>query len=175
MGNSLDKVLPDVYIGSMAGADKECIDSHKITHVVSVCEKHKYIFDGVSYLLIEVDDVERSALSIHFDKALAFIHGARKDGGIVLIHCMAGISRSSTVTLAYLMAATGLSLDECFAALKSARSCVRPNEGFWKQLKAFEKNELEAARAKLQPLPSREEDEACLKSLIAQAKEPGTN
>ena len=55
----------------------------------------------------------------------------------VLVHCHAGISRSASIVLAYLVQAHGLSLAAAWDKL-SARRKVAPNSGFWKQLVAFE-------------------------------------
>lgn len=56
----------------------------------------------------------------------------------VVVNCYAGISRSSTIVIAYLMAKNRWSLEESINFVKSRRSIVNPNEGFIKQLKNIE-------------------------------------
>ncbi len=46
----------------------------------------------------------------HFDEVCGFIRRAIEGKGRVLVHCAAGISRSSTLTLAYLMRGEGMRL-----------------------------------------------------------------
>jgi protein-tyrosine phosphatase len=59
--------------------------------------------DHVPYsLYIPGEDHENYDISIHFDTASNFIHQSRQETNI-LVHCMAGISRSVTLVLAYLM------------------------------------------------------------------------
>ena len=58
----------------------------------------------------------------------------------ILFHCYAGISRSSTVAIAYLMKVYGLSLGEAFQLAQMKRSIVRPNPGFANALQAFINN-----------------------------------
>ena len=70
---------------------------------------------------------------------LVFSESVRQDEGKVLVHCYAGISRSATVCLAYLMQTQRLTLDKAFTLLKSHRSKVNPNLNFMTQLAEFER------------------------------------
>lgn len=71
------------------------------------------------------------------------------DGGVILIHCMAGISRSTTVTCVYLMTATTLSMNDVMKALKLKRDVVNPNQGFVKQMREYEREKLPKERIRL--------------------------
>lgn len=54
------------------------------------------------------------------------------------MHCFAGISRSATVCIGYLMWKLNLSLGAAYSLVEGARACTQPNEGFQKQLEIFE-------------------------------------
>ena len=56
----------------------------------------------------------------------------------VLVHCLAGISRSATIMMAYLMKATGKSLQEVFIYTKDKRAEIKPNRNFIQTLLDFE-------------------------------------
>ena len=58
----------------------------------------------------------------------------------VLIHCSAGISRSPTLVLAYMMKKHRLSFDEAFEKMRKLRSIVDPNVSFIFQLREWEKS-----------------------------------
>lgn len=56
----------------------------------------------------------------------------------VLVHCLAGVSRSVTITLAYLMFARGLGLNDAFTFVRARKPDVSPNFHFMEQLHTFE-------------------------------------
>lgn len=67
-----------------------------------------------------------------FKRCFEFINFAISSGGKVLVHCYAGISRSATVVIAYLMSTQDKSFREAYDFVKSKRSEINPNEGFIK-------------------------------------------
>lgn len=48
----------------------------------------------------------------------------------VLVHCQAGVSRSPSVVIAFLMSHLGLSYSEAKEFVKKKRSCIAPNKRF---------------------------------------------
>ena len=67
------------------------------------------------------------------------LENARKKNGRVLVHCVAGISRSVTVTMSYIMQEMAYSLNEAFDYVKQRKSDISPNFGFMGQLLEFQK------------------------------------
>lgn len=59
-------------------------------------------------------------------------------GGKVLVHCEAGISRSPTICMAYIMRTQQLRLDAAFDVIKQRRDVISPNFSFMGQLLQFE-------------------------------------
>ncbi|KAL0162868.1 hypothetical protein M9458_042264, partial [Cirrhinus mrigala] len=62
----------------------------------------------------------------------------KDSNGRVLVHCQAGISRSATICLAYLMKKKRVRLEEAFEFVKQRRSIISPNFSFMGQLLQFE-------------------------------------
>lgn len=52
----------------------------------------------------------------------------------MVVNCSAGVSRSATVVLAWLMSRKEMNLYDAFHFLRSKRRFVYPNKGFWSLL-----------------------------------------
>lgn len=59
---------------------------------------------------------------------------------------VAGVSRSVTLVVAYIMTVTDCGWVEALAAVRSARPCAGPNLGFLRQLEEFENTQLAEVR-----------------------------
>lgn len=66
-------------------------------------------------MIILADDIEHFNLAKHFDKMIEFIHANRLEGRNILIHCFAGISRSSTACISYMMQEMGYTYKNALA------------------------------------------------------------
>jgi hypothetical protein len=72
------------------------------------------------------------------EAAVEFMNTALSGGGSVLVHCAAGVSRSSTVVAAWLLANNlAPSPAEAIEVMRAARPIVSPNESFAEQLECF--------------------------------------
>jgi atypical dual specificity phosphatase len=69
----------------------------------------------------------------------------------VLVHCLAGMSRSATIVIAYLLATTPMTTDEATEFVRSKRSIIRPNYGFTKQLEQYERRHFSSAEKTNRP------------------------
>lgn len=87
-------------------------------------------------------DTPDQNLSQYFSVCNDFIHAARLRDGNVLIHCLAGMSRSVTVAVAYIMTCSNLNWKEALKVVRAGRAVANPNLGFQTQLQDFEMNRL---------------------------------
>lgn len=67
-----------------------------------------------------------------------FIDGSLQNGGKVLVHGNAGISRSAAFVIAYIMETFGMKYRDAFAYVQERRFCINPNAGFVHQLQEYE-------------------------------------
>lgn len=165
MGNTLDKVDEGLYIsGASALEDTARLQSEGITHILNAASEELYSFvfgrsatntleefqSMFTIKCLECDDRPSENLSGHFADIADFIEVGRAAGGVV-VHCAAGISRSTTSLAAYLMIKEHLSLDAALHKVHLARQHVHPNDGFWRQLRDLE-SVLIAQGFELEPL-----------------------
>jgi atypical dual specificity phosphatase len=72
------------------------------------------------------------------DKIISLIHVLIIEGKNVFVHCGAGVSRSVSVVIAYLIKYNNMKYDQAFNLIKSIRWFIKPNSGFVEQLKQYE-------------------------------------
>lgn len=90
-----------------------------------------------AHMMFVLDDVPSTDLSTHFERCHAFIESAMARGKRVLVHCLAGISRSPTIVCAHLMLKYGMNAIGALDAVRRARPFVEPNPAFCCQLMAL--------------------------------------
>lgn len=81
-----------------------------------------------------MEDTTDEELAPFLQKAFEFIEEQRQTKN-VLVHCIAGVSRSATIIAYYLMKKYALNVEESIEIIKKSRQIVRPNIGFYRQLK----------------------------------------
>ncbi|KAL6479976.1 hypothetical protein MHYP_G00110090 [Metynnis hypsauchen] len=142
------EILPFLYLGSAYHASrKDMLDMLGITALINVsanCPNH--FEDHYQYKSIPVEDNHKADISSWFNEAIEFIDSVRNKGGRVFVHCQAGISRSATICLAYLMRTNRVKLDEAFEFVKQRRSIISPNFSFMGQLLQFESQVLASSK-----------------------------
>lgn len=94
--------------------------------------------EGVESYRIPVSDDNKEELSPYFDEVGAKLDEVAKRDQVAICHCMAGVSRSATLVLAYLIKYGGLSLESAYQELRSRRFVARPNLNFLRQLSNYE-------------------------------------
>ncbi|XP_007548796.1 dual specificity protein phosphatase 22-B [Poecilia latipinna] len=147
MGNGINKVLPDLYLGNFKDArDREQLARNNITHILSVHECAAPMLPEMTYLCLTATDIPSQDLTQHFKESITFMHECRLKGEGCLVHCLAGVSRSVTLVIAYIMTLTGLGWQDALNAVRVVRPCANPNLGFQRQLQEFEDTQAEEFR-----------------------------
>ena len=136
------EILPHLYLGCRKVA--ACLPSlreNQITRILNVTSSVPNQFediDGFVYKQIAVEDSHEVDMIKHLPEAFCFIEEAKNRGEKVLVHCHAGMSRSVTVIIAYLMKFYHYSLDNAFDFVKSRKQNISPNFSFMGQLIEYE-------------------------------------
>lgn len=73
------------------------------------------------YYQVPVLDKGDIDLKHYFDEVADLIEQVRQSDGCTMVHCVAGVSRSASLCLAYLIKHTGMTLREAFAHVRLVR------------------------------------------------------
>lgn len=160
-GVDCDEVYPNIYIGDAGAAkNKHYLKRIGITHVLNTAEgnrfgmvntsKDYYKDTNIKYLGVQLLDLPMTNISVHFQETADFIESSVRSGGKVLVHCLMGMSRSSTCVLSYLMIKEGLTATEALRRVRLHRD-IRPNDGFLHQLAELD-NKLRRERGRMASL-----------------------
>ncbi|KAF2885666.1 hypothetical protein ILUMI_20517 [Ignelater luminosus] len=137
------KILPYLFLGNAANSeDRQALARHSIQYVLNVTPDLPNVFEdlgSIKYMQIPITDHWSQNLASHFPRAIEFIDEARTHKKGVLVHCLAGVSRSVTITVAYLMYKFSLNLNDAFNLVRARKSNIAPNFHFMEQLHNFER------------------------------------
>ena len=130
----ISKIDDHVYLsGSMNTSKKHMLQNLGITHILIIGTDLKAHFpEDFTYKHVCIEDQENENIAQYFDACYEFIVKAT---GPVLVHCHAGMSRSATIVLFYLMKSLDMSYEDAYTLCKSKRKCIGPNMEFVRQLK----------------------------------------
>lgn len=140
--NGPTRILPHLYLGCQRDVlNRELMQQNDIAYVLNAsntCPKPDFIPES-HFLRVPVNDSFCEKILPWLDKSVEFIEKAKACNARVLVHCLAGISRSATIAIAYIMKRMDMSLDEAYRFVKEKRPTISPNFNFLGQLLDFEK------------------------------------
>ena len=135
--SEINQITDKIFLGSYYGArNKYKLKSLGITHILICGNRLAPLYpEDFSYCILNIEDSYDQELLIYLNKAFEFIDSSEK----IFIHCVAGVSRSPSIVIGYLIYNAKLEFEEAFRLVKSKRYMSTPNKNFIKQLKDFEK------------------------------------
>jgi len=141
-----------VYISAVTGAaNLDALVKEKITHVVDASGISYKHHDHISYLVISVEDDPKANIAQFFDETNTFITNAIRQNGRVLVHCHGGVSRSTTILIAFMMSYYRLPVHDALSEIKKVRPFAQPNPGFMDQLEMY----MFSIQRRIVPLPNK--------------------
>ena len=130
-----------IFISSQDPAsDLDLLKQYKISHILNVAGLTNHFTTQFHYKTLALYDDFGCDIASVFAECNEFIDSALKAGGTVLIHCNAGVSRSATIALAFVMRNERVDLSEALQQLKAIRPSVRPNSHFMQQLYEYQQH-----------------------------------
>lgn len=135
---TINEVVDNLFIGSYYDAiDILSLKVLGIKHIINLSQipfSDKLYFDVYE---INIPDSEDINISKYFHKCNNFIVNALIKKEKILCYCFAGMSRSATIILAFLIKKRRMTFEDAYSFLLQKRSIISPNEGFIKQLKKY--------------------------------------
>jgi len=138
-------IIDKIYLGAFDAATNQLeLEKNGITYILNVASGHLENPLSVEFpqkfkfLNVEIMDLDEENIVNRFPKCFDFISEALSQNASILVHCNAGVSRSATVIIGYLIHTHGMSYKDAFSLVKEKRSKINPNSGFVEQLKQYE-------------------------------------
>lgn len=132
-------IVDSLYIGAQDCVAGHILKSYDIRNVVSVGIE---INIDCRYMYVDCLDLPESDIKPVLNKCLPFIKECMDFKENILVHCNAGVSRTSMVAIAYLMLYKSMNYMEAYSLVKEKRPAVQPNVGFVRQLKLLKITDL---------------------------------
>ncbi|XP_051891082.1 dual specificity protein phosphatase 14-like [Pristis pectinata] len=153
--SGMAQITPSLFLSNgTVASDRQALRARGITCVVNATlELGAPRWPDMEYLRVPLPDLPHAPLSLYFDTVADRIQQVSRLGGRTLVHCVAGVSRSPTLCLAYLMKHHGQSLREAHNWVRSRRPLIRPNSGFWRQLIDYERRLFSRNSVRMVPTP----------------------
>ena len=117
------------------------LEKNNIKYILNCASECKNLFeDKIKYLKLDIKDQNDFPIQDYFEKGIQFIiDSLNNNDGNILIHCMEGKSRSTTLLMAYLIKCQNENTNSAYKILKSKRQLTMPNLGFMYKLREYEK------------------------------------
>ncbi|XP_037373252.1 dual specificity protein phosphatase 8 [Talpa occidentalis] len=139
----LTRILPHLYLGSQKDVlNKDLMTRNGISYVLNAsnsCPKPDFICES-RFMRVPINDSYCEKLLPWLDRSIEFIDKAKLSSCQVIVHCLAGISRSATIAIAYIMKTMGMSSDDAYRFVKDRRPSISPNFNFLGQLLEYERS-----------------------------------
>jgi len=125
--------------GFYEALQESTILNNNIKAIISLRDNPFYEVEhpNVDIYNITLPDEPSQNIHLYFQSTRAFIKKYIDNGKNVLVHCTAGVSRSPTIVIFFIMKEYGMSYEDAFSTVEKCRECISPNEGFISQLNNF--------------------------------------
>ncbi|KAK3097742.1 hypothetical protein FSP39_012707 [Pinctada imbricata] len=181
MFSQIAQITDHLYLSSAFPVKADRLRSYGITHVINITLDFANLVDpNIESVQIRVDDAPHANLYVYFDRLADKIHNVHMRRGRTLVHCIAGVSRSATICMVYLMKYQRMTLEQAYHHVKKRRPVIRPNVGFWRQLVDYERrilgrNSVQMVQSGIGLIPDVYKDEARNMVWISPSEPPARN
>lgn len=150
---SISRITSQLYLGNCYFTEKD-LKELEITHILNISCKKDPEYTNIKSLFINIPDggdlnEDNKSIDDYFQTTINFIEDAIEDNGKILVHCRMGISRSSSLVIAYLMKSLNKPYFDILNIVKEKRPIIDPCFKFVCKLLDYQK-ELEIKSPKFE-------------------------
>jgi protein-tyrosine phosphatase len=135
----MSEIIPRVYVGNVDYAKNlKWLKDHNINFIINCAKELPNYHEGkgITYFHLLLHDSENESLGPYLLPSYNFIvnalNSSRKNN--ILINCFAGMSRSTSITMFFLMRYFNISYPTAYRYMKDMHKDTSPNRGYVKQL-----------------------------------------
>jgi protein-tyrosine phosphatase len=132
-------IVPGLYLSGIDCMNEKILDKYNIKHVISVMNNAPKLSDKYTQYCVPIDDNFSAVIRPYFEKTHEIINEALSNGENILIHCHAGISRSATITISYIMKNKTMTSKDAYNFVRNQRNIIEPNFIFCYSLENYGK------------------------------------
>ena len=132
----MSEVIPGLYISNaFLSSDPTFLSKRRIGTVIN-CARDvlNTRYPGIRYIRLDLDDTLDQNLGNSLEYSYSVIRNSLEKGIPVLVHCFAGVSRSSSVCIYALMRKYRIPFSQALSYMKKRHPNSRPNPAFARQL-----------------------------------------
>eukprot|EP01083_Nonionella_stella_P240934 841785_1 len=135
------EIIPGLFVGPVHGAYKHAyLKDKNIKKILNISNEKYYKNEKwFEYLQIDIEDAIASQIIKYFKTTNKFIDDALSSQQGVYVHCRAGISRSPSFIMAYLMWKQSIGYQQADKIVGRVHPFANPNSSFVRQLEEYEK------------------------------------
>ena len=131
--NFVNEIIPNLYLGDLRGA----LENREQFDIIINLSQHTYTTNCFIYD-INIDDNPGVNIIEYVEKCIPIIENGLKENKKILVHCLAGKSRSASIIIGYLIKIQNLNYESAVKFINEKRNNpVEPNIGFMVQLRKF--------------------------------------
>jgi protein-tyrosine phosphatase len=140
----IDRIIDNIFLGDWFDSTNElklkfnnikCILTLNENNVHTEEDRNMFTKMGIRYKYVQIQDSLDANILPHIDSSILFL---KKCDDNVLVHCSAGISRSVSIVVAYLIKEKNMSYNGAIDYVRKRRPVANPNYSFAQQLKTLQ-------------------------------------
>ncbi len=141
--NHIIEIIDKIFLGSYLSAKNyQELEKKNIKYILNCASECQNLFENknIKYLKLDIKDQNDFPIENFFEQGSQFIQESiNNNDGNILIHCMEGKSRSTSILMAYLIKYKNENTNSAYKILKAKRKLTMPNLGFMYKLREYEK------------------------------------